>query len=82
MLFLALILLVGAASAAIDLSGTSPDVAKAFATNNSLEGFTDWILPDYGHYATEFWQDTDELGRPTSLLNWSASVDLLPPSVG
>jgi hypothetical protein len=69
------------ANAAIDLSGTSPDVAKSFAKANDLNGFKDWVLPAYGHYNSEWELPLDMLGRPTSLMNWSGDITPLPANV-
>jgi len=80
-IFIALIFLVGMASAVVDLSGTSPDVAKGFAKANSLDGFSDWVLPAYGHYATEFWPDVDIYGRPNSLTTFIGADVPIPPSI-
>jgi hypothetical protein len=81
LIVLAALLFLGMAYAAIDLSGTSPDVAKSFATANSLDGFSDWVLPDFGHYTSEWWPEVDDLGRPLSLMNFSASTVGFPPSI-
>ena len=76
-----LFVLVGGVITAVDLSGTSPEVAKGFAANNSLDGFTDWLFPDYGHYASEYWQELDSLGRPMSLINFTGTVAPIPADI-
>jgi hypothetical protein len=80
-LLIALIFLVSMASAAIDLAGTNASMAKGFAEANNLTAFQPWIMPDYGHYATEFWSDVDAMGRPNSLMIFMAAENGIPPSI-
>jgi hypothetical protein len=81
LLILSILLLFGISSAVIDLSGTSPKMAKGFAEANNLTSFQPWIMPTYGHYATEFWPDVDAMGRPNSLMLFMAADVAIPPSI-
>jgi len=81
MLLIALILLVGLSSAAIDLSGMPSSMAKGFSEANNLTSFEPWIIPAYGHYATEFWPELNDFGQPNSLMIFMAADVGIPPSV-
>lgn len=78
---MALILSLGLASAAFDISGVSPTMAKGLAEENNLTSFQPWILPPIGHYATEFLPDVDMFGRPNSLMLFMAADVGIPPSI-
>jgi hypothetical protein len=81
LLIIALILFMGASSAAIDLSGSSPSMAKGFAEANNLSTFQPWSFPAYGHYATEAWPDLNVNGLPNSLMTFMSADVAIPPDV-
>jgi hypothetical protein len=37
-------------SSPIQLSGVDPSVPKEFAAENEIGPYTDWHMPNYGHY--------------------------------
>lgn len=65
----------------LELSGSSPDMAKQFAADNSLVPFQHWIMQAFGPMQSEILPELDSFGRPTSILNYSTTIPDLPESV-
>jgi hypothetical protein len=71
-----------AVSAAIDLRGTDPNVAKNFSSQNDIASWNPGSLPDYGHYYSELRAVVQDLGpTETYLAQFAANETALPVSI-
>lgn len=71
-----------AVSAAIDLRGTDPDVAKNFSSQNDIANWNPGGLPDYGHYYSEPRPIVQDLGpTETYLAAFAGNETALPASI-
>jgi hypothetical protein len=88
-LLIILFLLIGLAGAVqpIDLSGFTKDQAQAFGKANTPLGlYSGWMLPDYGHWTSEYYQYNesmaDYIGVPKSIMYFSTYEPPIPGSIG
>jgi len=82
LILFSLIFCIAISSAAIDLRGTDPDVAKNLSAQNSIANWNPGGLPDYGHYYSEMRPIVQELGpTETYLAAFAGNETALPASI-
>lgn len=82
LVLISLIFCIALTSAAIDLRGTDPDVAKNLSAQNSIANWNPGGLPDYGHYYSELRPMVQDLG-PTEvyLVQFAGNETEIPASI-
>jgi len=82
LVLISLIFCIAISSAAIDLRGTDPNVAKNFSSQNDIASWNPGGLPDYGHYYSELRPIVQDLGpTETYLAQFAANETALPVSI-
>lgn len=81
-ILISLILCIALSSAAIDLRGTDPSVAKNLSAQNDLIGWQSNELPDLGHYYSGVRSMTQDEG-PTEiyLVEFAQNETAIPDSI-
>lgn len=82
LVLISLIICIAISSAAIDLRGTDPNVAKNLSAQNNLANWNPGGIPDFGHYYSETKPVLQDAGpTETYLAAFAANETALPDSI-
>ena len=82
LVLISLIFCLAISSAAIDLRGTDPNVAKNLSAQNDLVSWQPGGLPDFGHYYSEVRVEVQDAGpTETYLVQFANNETALPASI-
>jgi hypothetical protein len=82
LVLISLIFCIALTSAAIDLRGADPSMAKNFSAQNNISGWNPGGIPDYGPYSSENRRVVQDLGpTETYLAAFAGNETALPASI-